>query len=283
MYGAISGRPAGILMSWQGSTHPFIGHPLWAELARMPWQQRLAKLKDPATKARLTSMHELAPSLENDSRMTYITQSFHKMFALGEVPDYEPAPETSVAAMAKATGRSELDVVYDILMQQDGQAMVYFPSFNYAHQNLDHIHKLMQHPNTMLSLADGGAHCHYICDVSMPTYMLTHWARDRTRGERLSLEHVVRRQSQDTARVYGLNDRGVLAPGMRADINVIDFDGLQLRSPYMAFDLPTGGKRLKQEADGYIATLVAGESIMENGTETGAMPGKLIRGPQTAS
>ena len=283
LYGAISGRPAGILMSWQGSTHPFIGHPLWPELASLAWPERLAQLRRPEIKARLTSMRELAPSIENDSRMLYITQSFQKMFALGDIPEYEPAPETSVAAIANSTGRSELDIVYDMLMEQEGEAMVYFPSFNYAYQNLDHLHKLLQHSNTMLSLADGGAHCHYICDVSMPTYMLTHWVRDRSRGDRLPLEYIVRRQSQDTARVYGLNDRGVLAPGMKADINVIDFDALQLKSPYMAFDLPTGGKRLKQEADGYIATMVSGQTIMENGQETGSLPGQLIRGPQHLS
>jgi N-acyl-D-aspartate/D-glutamate deacylase len=280
LYGAISGRPAGILMTWKGSTHPFIGHPLWATLATLPWPERLARLRDPAVRAQLTSPEALAAAGRHDSRTAYLTQSFHKMFALGPEPDYEPPPEASVAAIAARENRAPLEVVYDMLMAQDGEAIVYFPSFNYAYGHLDQLHTQFQHPRTMMSLADGGAHCGYICDVSMPTFMLTHWVRGRTRGATLPLELVVRRQTADTAAVYGLHDRGRIAPGMKADINLIDFDRLRLHPPKVAFDLPAGGRRLLQRADGYIATLVSGQAIMENGEPTGAMPGRLLRGPQ---
>jgi len=278
LYGAISGRPAGVLMAWKGTAHPFIANPLWADLARLPWPQRLARLRAPEVRAELTRMEPLIKAAENDSRMAYLTQSFHKMFALGAEPDYEPAPEKSVAAIAKATGQPPLAVVYDMLMAHDGEAIVYFPSFNYAYGHLDHLHIQLQHPRTMMSLADGGAHCGYICDVSMPTFMLTHWARDRTRGPRLPLELMVRRQTADTAAVYGLADRGRIAPGLKADLNIIDFDRLRLRPPTIEFDLPAGGRRLVQTADGYVATMVAGETIMEGGRPTGALPGRLIRG-----
>jgi N-acyl-D-aspartate/D-glutamate deacylase len=279
LYGAISGRPASILMTWKGSIHPFIAHPLWPGLAALPWPERLARLRDPAVRAQLTSAEALEAAGRHDSRTAYLTQSFHKMFALGPEPDYEPPPESSVAAIAARDGSAPLQVVYDMLMAQDGEAIVYFPSFNYAYGNLDQLHTQFQHPRTMMSLADGGAHCGYICDASMPTFMLTHWVRGRTRGATIPLEMAVRRQTADTAAVYGLHDRGRIAPGLKADLNLIDFERLRLHPPKVAFDLPAGGRRLLQRADGYLATLVAGETIMEGGEPTGAMPGRVLRGP----
>jgi len=231
-------------------------------------------------RAQLTDMDVLAGAARHDSRMAYLTQSFHKMYALGAEPDYEPPQERSVAAIAQREGRTPLEVVYDMLMDLDGKGIVYFPSFNYAYNDLSQLHAELQHPRTMMSLADGGAHCGYICDVSMPTYMLTHWARDRSRGPTLPLELMVQRQTRDTARIYGLEDRGLLRPGYLADINIIDFDRLRIPPPHVAFDLPAGGRRLVQTAEGYRATLKAGETIMENGERTGALPGKLMRGPQ---
>ena len=214
--------------------------------------------------------------------MAYLTQSVHKMYSLGAEPDYEPAPDTSIAARAQREGRTPLDIAYEMLMAQDGKGIVYFPSFNYAYHDLSQLHTELQHPRTMMSLADGGAHCGYICDVSMPTYMLTHWARDRRRGPTLPLELMVQRQTRDTAAIYGLRDRGLLQPGYLADLNVIDFDKLRLPPPYVAFDLPAGGRRLVQMAEGYLATMKAGAMIMENGERTGALPGRLLRGPQQA-
>jgi N-acyl-D-aspartate/D-glutamate deacylase len=284
LYGAISARPAGILMSWKGSTHPFMVQPLWPSLAALPWPERLARLRDPAVRAALTDTGALQAALQHDARSAYLTQSFHKMFALvavpGAEPDYEPPPERSVAAIAAREGRPPLDVVYDLMMADDGEAIVYFPSFNYAYGHLDHLREEFQHPRTMMSLADGGAHCGYICDVSMPTFMLTHWVRGRTRGATIPLELAVRRQTADTAAVYGLHDRGRIAPGLKADLNLIDFDRLRLQAPVVAFDLPAGGRRLVQRAEGYLATFVAGQAIMEHGEPTGAMPGRLLRGPQ---
>lgn len=280
LYGAVAGRPAGILMAWLGSTHPFMAHPLWQQIAPLPWAEKLARLRDPAVRAQLTDMDALTGSARHDSRMAYLTQSFHKMYALGAEPDYEPPQECSVAAIAQRDGRTPLEVVYDMLMDLDGKGIVYFPSFNYAYNDLSQLHAELQHPRTMMSLADGGAHCGYICDVSMPTYMLTHWARDRSRGPTLPLELMVQRQTRDTARIYGLEDRGLLQPGYLADINIIDFDRLRIPPPYVAFDLPAGGRRLVQTAEGYRATLKAGQTIMENGERTGALPGKLMRGPQ---
>lgn len=284
LYGAISGRPASILMTWKGSVHPFMAHPLWPGLAALPWRERLARLRDPAVRAQLLSADQMAAAAQHDSRMAYLTQSWHKMFALvpepGAEPDYEPAPHRSVAALAKAEGRTPLEVVYDMLMQSDGEAIVYFPSFNYAYGDLSQLYTQMQHPRTMMSLADGGAHCGYICDASMPTYMLTHWVRGRTRGPRLSLEQAVKRQTLDTATIYGLHDRGRIAPGCKADLNLIDLAQLRMLMPHVAFDLPAGGRRLLQEAQGYLATLVAGEVIMEKGQPTGACPGRVLRGPQ---
>ena len=280
LYGAVAGRPAGILMAWLGSTHPFMAHPLWQSLAPLPWPEKLARLRDPEVRRQLTDMGVMQQAAQYDMRMAYLTQSFHKMYALGAEPDYEPAQEHSIASIAKRDGRSPLEVAYDMLMAEDGKGIVYFPSFNYAYNDLSQLHTQLQHPRTMMSLADGGAHCGYICDVSMPTYMLTHWARDRKRGPTLPLELMVRRQTHDTSAIYSLNDRGLLKPGYLADINIIDYDKLHIPPPYVAFDLPAGGRRLVQTATGYRATFKSGEAIMENGERTGALPGKLMRGPQ---
>ena len=280
LYGAVAGRPAGILMAWLGSTHPFMTHPLWQQIAPLPWDQKLARLRDPQVRAQLTDMAALMGSAQYDTRTAYLTQSFHKMYALGAEPDYEPPQENSIAAIAERDGRTPLEVAYDMLMDLDGKGIIYFPSFNYAYNDLCQLHVELQHPRTMMSLADGGAHCGYICDVSMPTYMLTHWARDRRRGPTLPLELMVQRQTRDTARIYGLEDRGLLQPGYLADVNIIDFERLRIPPPYVAFDLPAGGRRLVQTAEGYRATLKAGETIMEDGKPTGALPGRLMRGPQ---
>jgi len=196
--------------------------------------------------------------------------------------DYEPPPSQSVGAMSAAAAIPPAEMVYDMLMENDGRGYVYFPVLNYTNCNFDHIREMMNHPATILSLSDGGAHCGVICDASFPTFMLTHWVRDRSRGEKMPLEKVVRMQTHDTAALYGLHDRGTLAPGMKADLNLIDFENLKITAPHMVFDLPANGRRLIQKAEGYRATIVSGKVTFENGEPTGEMPGKLIRGPQAS-
>ncbi|NMM80448.1 amidohydrolase [Acidovorax sp. SRB_14] len=280
IYGAVGARPAGILMAWQGSIHPFMAHDAWKKMVHLPWDEKLQRLRDPQVRRELTDMKALMASAEFDSRLAYLTQSFQKMYSLGANPDYEPPQELSIESISKRDGRSPLEIAYDMLMEQDGKGIIYFPSFNYAYNDLSQLHTQLLHPQTMMSLADGGAHCGYICDVSVPTFLLTHWARDRSRGPKLPLEHIVRKQTMDTANIYGLKDRGQLKPGYLADVNIIDFDKLRLPPPYVAFDLPAGGRRLNQTAEGYVATLKSGKIIMKHGQATGELPGGLIRGPQ---
>jgi len=249
-------------------------------LARLPFSERLVELKKPDVRAAILS------DTPKDLGVLgmILTQGYDRMFRLendGNL-DYEPGADDSVAALAKKTGANPAAIVYDMLMENEGRGYIYLPLLNYAKFNFDHIHEMMQHPATILSLSDGGAHCGVICDASFPTYMLTHWVRDRSRGPRLPLEQVVRMQTHDTARLYGLNDRGQLTPGMKADVNVIDFDKLRILAPEMVFDLPAQGRRMIQRAEGYRATIVNGAVTFENGESTGEMPGKLIRGPQAS-
>jgi N-acyl-D-aspartate/D-glutamate deacylase len=210
-----------------------------------------------------------------------VIQAFDRMFELGDPPDYEPDAASSIGARAQREGRDALDVAYDVLLQDGGRSFLYLPFLNYADGNLDAVGEMLAHPNTVIGLADGGAHLGTICDASFPTTLLTLWVRDRDRG-RLDLPFAVQRHTSATARTVGLFDRGVLAPGYRADVNVIDFEHLRARRPEMHHDLPAGGKRLVQSAEGYVATLVAGEVTYENGVACGPLPGRLVRGPQAA-
>lgn len=272
--GQVAGRSIGLCMCWRGTAHPFALHPSWQALATRPWLEQLATLRDPGFRAKLI---EETPVTVGPFE-SFITQTFARMFPMLEGFDYEPEPEESLAAISARSGIGVLELVYDALMEREGEAMIYFPLFNYASGSLDPLHALHAHPNTRFGLADGGAHCGAICDAGMPTFMLTHWARDRRRGARLGLEHVVRRQTKDTADTYGLHDRGVLAPGMRADVNVIDYENLKLGPARMAWDLPAGGRRLLQDATGYRFTIIGGEVVYVDGEHTGALPGSLIRG-----
>jgi N-acyl-D-aspartate/D-glutamate deacylase len=210
----------------------------------------------------------------------FVTSSFHKLFPLGDPPDYEPAADRSVAAIAEREGRRPEEVAYDLLLQRDGRELLYFPLLNYTEFDFEAIRAMLLHPQVFVGLGDGGAHCGLICDASTPTFLLTHWARDRRRGERLPLEFVVHRQTRHTAELYDLRDRGLLAPGMRADVNVIDFDRLALAAPEMVFDLPAHGRRLVQRASGYRLTVERGTVVLEEDRATGALPGRLVRGPQ---
>jgi N-acyl-D-aspartate/D-glutamate deacylase len=271
-------RPISMLLGLQSSMHPFITCPTYRrELADLELDERVAKMRDPEMRAILIDEH--ASRTRGMSGM--VAQSFHKMFPLGDPPDYEPAQEHSVQSRAEAAGIPPVELAYDLLLERDGRELLLFPLANFTNGDLDVVREMNLAEGTVPGLSDGGAHCGVICDASFPTYTLTHWARDRERGDRMPLEHLVQRQCRDTARLVGLDDRGTLEPGMLADVNVIDFDNLTLRAPEMVYDLPAGGRRLIQRADGYVAIVKRGDVIARHGEPTGSMPGRLIRGPQT--
>ena len=208
-----------------------------------------------------------------------LTGAFDRMYPVeGELIDYEPDPATdSLAARSAASGRTPQELALEALCADDGHGMLYVPLFNYSDGDLGMLKVLHEHPATRMGLSDAGAHCGSICDGGMPTFMLTHWARDRSRGERMALEHVVRRQTSETAALFGLDDRGVVAPGMKADLNVIDFDRLGFSRASMAYDLPTGARRLVQRGQGYAMTVASGVPIVEDDEFTGELPGRLVR------
>ncbi len=271
-------RPTGMLFGLQSSAHSFVFHPTYQAMAGLPLYERVAELRKHEVRDKILSEQ---PVFENPM-VAAILMNWSGIYPLGDPPDYEPTPDTSAAAVAEREGRRPEEVVYDWMLERDGKSFHFVPLANYVDANFDAIREMLVHESTMIGLSDGGAHCGLICDCSMPTYLLTHWARDRSRGEGIPLEQVVKKQTSETAAHYGFLDRGVLAPGMKADLNVIDFEGLKLHPPEMVFDLPAGGRRLIQKVDGYRATLCSGEVIFENGEPTGALPGKLVRGPQPA-
>jgi N-acyl-D-amino-acid deacylase len=285
--GQFSGRPVGVLMGWETSVHPFYGHPEYVKLMKLPIRERLEQLRSPEVKARLLEGGELRIDALPENApipavfLQFLAAATHKMFPMGASNDYEPDPADSVAGRAKASGRGPAEIVYDALMDQDGKGLLYFPLFGYATGRFDAIEETMRHPQTGLSLADGGAHCGAICDAGTPTFMLMHWARDRKRGERIPIELVVRNQTYETAHQYGLDDRGLLSAGFKADLNVIDFDRLDLDPPEMRFDFPAAGRRLYQGARGYSATVVSGKVVFDHGEPTGELPGQLIRGARS--
>ncbi|MDD9368776.1 MAG: amidohydrolase family protein [Acidimicrobiales bacterium] len=273
----VAGKPASVLFGWTSSAHPFMFHETWQSLAGLPADERLARLRDPAVRAALV---EERPQLSGMA--AFLTSAFHKMFPLGDPPEYEPAPESSVQAVAAREGRPPQEVIYDLMMANDGRGLLYVPLLGYAHGDFGALHDMLVHPGTVLGLGDGGAHCGLLCDASLPTYMLSHWARDRSRGDRLGLEQAVHMQTRNTAALYGFDDRGLLAPGYLADVNVIDYDELALDPPEMVYDLPAGGRRLIQRARGYLATVKSGVVVREADEATGERPGRLLRGPQPA-
>lgn len=284
-------RATGLILGWESTIHPFSLHPEYQPYADMEPQARLAELRKPDVRAAIIKgapQFKETPAYDGDGLPSglgigaLITLGFDNMFRLMQdgVPNYEPQPQDSIAEIAKAEGCNPAEVIYDMLMENDGRGYVFLPLLNYAHQNYDHIYDMFHSDNTVLSLSDGGAHCGVITDASFPTYLLSHWVRDRKRGKRFDLAQAVKAQTADTAGLYGLHDRGVIAPGMKADMNVIDFETLQLGEPEMVYDLPAGGRRLIQKIDGYRYTIVDGVITYEDGAPTGKMPGKLIRGPQ---
>ena len=270
--GQVMARPVGVMLGFEISQNPFIGCPSWQEIAKLPFPAKLARLRDPAFRARILAEHTDDPTLRH--RLT----TWEKIFPLGDRPDYEPGPEASIAAMAARAGVDPSAFAYDMLLENDGKTILYRPIINYAAGDLGAVQEMMQHPNTIMGLGDGGAHVSIICDASAPTTMITHWTRDRSRGERLPLEWVIRRLSRDNALALGLSDRGLIAPGMKADLNVIDYDRLTAFGPEVRYDLPAGGRRLVQRTEGYAATILSGAIVQRDGVPTGALPGRLIRG-----
>ncbi|MDQ1403339.1 MAG: N-acyl-D-amino-acid deacylase [Actinomycetota bacterium] len=269
----VSCRPTGMLFGLQSSLHPFITHPTYRALSQLPLAERVRQLSTAEVRQRL-----LTEEAETGSAVARVLMSrWDQIFPLGDPPDYEPAPETSVAATAGREGRRPEEVVLDWLLEREGEALLFAPLASYADGDHEALRVMMTDPGTVLGLSDGGAHCGLICDVSMPTSLLTHWVRDRQRGPRLPIEQAVKLQTSQTATAYGFDDRGTVAVGKRADLNLIDLDGMVLHAPEMVFDLPAGGRRLVQRVDGYKATVVAGEITMEEGEPTGARPGRLVR------
>ncbi len=273
----VAGKPASVMIGFSSNYHPFAEAAAYRDIARLPLAERVARLRTPEVRAAI-----LADDGKRRGMAEVMLGNIHKLFPLGDPPDYEPGPEQSVAAIAEREGRPAIEVVYDLMLQRDGQELLYLPLLGYAGGGLSAIHEMLQHPATVLGLGDGGAHCGVLCDASLPTFMLTHWARDRARGERIPLEQVVHLQTRRTAEFYGFDDRGLLTPGMVADLNVIDYDALQLEAPEMVHDLPAGGKRLIQRAHGYRATVKSGAVVREHDESTGERPGRLLRGPQPA-
>jgi N-acyl-D-aspartate/D-glutamate deacylase len=275
--GQVLTRPTGVLLGFEISQNPFSGRPSWEAIAHLPHAGRMAELRRPEFRARL-----LAETCDDDVLARRVTR-WDRLFPLGSPPDYEPAPEASIAARAAREGRKPDALAYDVLLENEGRTILYRPLSNYTYGNLDTVKDMMCHPNSLIGLGDGGAHVGILCDASAFPYMLTHWTRDRTRGERLPLPWAIRRLTRDNALALGLADRGLVAPGCKADLNVIDYDRLTLRAPEVVYDLPSGGRRIIQRTDGFTATLVAGQPIYRDGEATGQLPGRLVRGPQQAA
>jgi len=277
-------RGNGIIMAWEGTVHPFRLRPSWQAIAELPWEQQRAKLLDPAFKAKLLAEENDFSEVNQDiiGLIMVVCCGWGMQFEMDPDFNYEPQADESIAARAAAAGVSGDEYAYDLLCRDQGKGFIYLPILNYADGNLDFLEALQQSDDTVNSLSDGGAHCGTICDAASPTFMLQHWVRDRKRGGKISLENAIKRQCRDTARLYGLDDRGLIAPGYLADLNVIDLDKVKLGKPWLAFDLPAGGKRLLQKAEGYVCTIKTGVVTFKNGEWTGATPGGLIRGPQRA-
>ena len=274
----VGSRCFGVLMGHQSRVNPFRYFPTYRTLLDLPFEERVRRLATPEVRAAILAErpeYTGPPALDHVGR-----RSFDALYPLGDTLDYEPGPDASVGAIARRTGQDPWAVAYDVLLGAGGREFLLFPLLNYAGGSYDGVHDMMADPTTVQGLGDGGAHCGVICDASMTTYLLSHWVRDRTRGPRFALEWAVRRLTRDPAALYGLGDRGAVAEGFRADLNVIDADGVGLRPPELVSDLPGGAGRLVQRSTGYVATVVAGETVVDAGELTDARPGTVVRGPR---
>ncbi|RZN29442.1 amidohydrolase family protein [Bradyrhizobium sp. Leo121] len=271
----IAARPVGLMLGLELSRNPFQTHASYKAIAHLPLKERVARLRQPEVRAAI-----LAENASDTDDPLFFRPNYDKMYLLGNPPDYEQPPENTLGAQARRLGKRPEELAYDAMLTDEGRGMLYVPFLNYSDGNLDATREMLLDPNSVPGLSDGGAHCGIICDASFPTYLLTHWTRDRTRGEKLSIPFVIAVQSRKTALSVGLADRGLIAPGYKADVNVIDYDRLHLHPPKVHYDLPVGGRRLLQQVDGYDATIVSGVVTQRGGAATGARPGRLIRGTQ---
>jgi N-acyl-D-aspartate/D-glutamate deacylase len=271
------GRSTSVLFGLEATAHPFMLHAAYAGLADLPLAARVERLRRPEVRAAI-----LGETLDDAGAAAFIADAWGHMFPLGDPPEYEPPPDRSVAALAARQGRSPAEVGYDLLLEGEGRALLYMPLGGYADGDFRALAELLSQPDVVLGLGDGGAHCGLLCDASVPTYMLSHWARERSRGERLPLELAVNLQTLRTAALFGFEDRGLVAPGYLADVNVVDADRVASEAPQMVYDLPAGGRRLVQRARGYVATIKRGVVVREYDESTGERPGRLVRGPQPA-
>ena len=294
------GRNVGLMFGLESSLHPFIGHPSYKEISHLPLNERLSIMRDPAFKQKILNE---SPSFREDLQKAAkeqksnktkeeikaeaetgkkIISNYETQFILSDPPNYEPTREDSIAYLAELRSQSEEEVIYDELIKDDGKSLIYACFTPYEKYKLKFVESFYKLKSSVAGGSDGGAHCGLICDASMPTTNLSHWARDRSAGNKIPLELIIRKQTKDTAETYGLFDRGEIKTGMIADINIIDFEKLNVSLPKMIFDLPKGGKRLVQESFGYLATIKSGELVYENGQATGTLPGQVIRGKQTS-
>src|SRR6266576_3298931 len=272
----IAGRPIGVMMGIGTALNPFTVRPSYKAIEHLPIEEQRKRLRDPEMRRQILAEKPSQAEVEKLAQFRQlVTTYWDRFFTMGNPPDYEPGPEKSVAAIAARTGKSTDEVAYDYILEE-GQYL-YFPVVNYVVGDHEPIREMLNDPACLLGLSDGGAHCTSIVDAGLPSYMLAHWGRDRQRGPRLPLELLVKRQTSETSEFFGLNDRGRLAPGLRADVNVIDFDALKLHKPELVHDMPAGGRRFIQRVEGYEATIVAGAPIFERGEHTGALPGRLVR------
>jgi len=271
-------RPIGVLLGFECTLNPFLVNPVYREVADFAKDERTAALRDPSFRERLL---EAAGGKDMQAVGGRLIEKYEIMFALGKSPNYEPDMADSIAAIAAREGLPPAEVALDAMLENDGTAMLWVPFSNYGKGNLDGTRELLTHPFTVPALSDGGAHVGTICDGSFPTTLLQHWGRDRSH-DRIDVEFLIQRQCRDTARLVGLHDRGVIAPGYRADLNVIDFDRLRVHQPELLYDLPAGGRRVVQRADGYAHTFVAGVETYAEGEATGELPGRCVRGAQPA-
>jgi N-acyl-D-aspartate/D-glutamate deacylase len=262
-------------MTLRGTVHPFATHPLWNEMSTLGDDQRVERLANDAG-----LREHLVQDRPDDEHGKWMTRAIERTFELGDPVDYEPDPERSITQLAHEQGRDPFDLALELLLHDNGNNILLHPFENYCSGDLRVVEQMLCNSNSVCGVADGGAHVGLICDASSPTSLLTLWGRDRTRGRRLPLEFLVHKQTRATARTYGLMDRGVIAPGYRADLNLIDFTALRLEKPYVAYDLPAGGRRILQKAKGYLHTFVAGVEVAADGEDTGARPGRLMRGAQ---
>ena len=293
------GRNVGMMFGLESSLHPFIGHPSYRDIAELPLVERVKIMKDPAFKEKLLNeTPNFATEIEKTMNEQGSTKSseeikeaanlglklisnYDTQFILGDPPNYEPGKEDSIAALAASKGTSELEIIYDEFLKNEGTNLVYACFTPYDNHKLDFVERAYNLKSSVAGGSDGGAHCGLICDASMPTTNLSHWARDREAGKKIPIELIVRKQTKDTAETYGLFDRGEIKTGMLADLNIIDFENLNVTHPKMVYDLPMGGRRLIQNSFGYLATVKSGEVVYDAGEATGILPGKLIRGKQT--